>query len=114
MKNAVSTFERRIEILFMITNRKFVSISELMEQFSIHRNTALKDISFLSRYAPIYTKSGPYGGVYLLDGYSNKLFSYLSFGEEQLLLELINRVEPKKQIVLKGILNKYSMPKKSV
>ncbi len=113
-KVKISTFERRIEILFMIINRKYVTISELTECFSIHRNTAMKDVSFLSRYAPIYTKNGNGSGIYLLEEYTNKLFCYLSNDEQQLLCELVQIVEPKYQIILKGILNKYSMPKVSV
>ncbi len=114
IKAKMSTFERRIEILFMIINRRYVTLSELTQCFSIHRNTAMKDVSFLSRYAPIYTKNGNGGGIFLLDEYTNKLFGYLSNDEQQLLCELMQIVEPRKQIILQGILNKFSMPKESV
>ena len=56
MKDKITAFERRIEILFFLTRQRKSSIVELAKNYSVCRKTAYNDIMFLSRYAPIYTK----------------------------------------------------------
>lgn len=114
MGDKISCFERRIEMLFMLIQRRKVTVPEMAEIFSVSKNTAYTDISFLSHYAPIYTKSGNHGGVYLLDGYRNDLFVYLSVEEETVLKDLIPTLEENKRIVVRRILSKFSMPKPRV
>ncbi len=114
MKAIDSIFERRIEILFMLIRYRKLTVSEIKYLFKVSTNTVYNDISFLSRYAPIYTKQGKHGGIYLLEGYSDNLFVYLSRDEENLLLELTDNIEHSKQMLLHGIINRYSMPKQSV
>ena len=53
----LSTFERRIEILFLIMSSEKVTLSELAKRFSVHKNTVYNDIAFLGRYAPIRAKA---------------------------------------------------------
>ena len=67
MKDKITAFERRIEILFFLTNKRKSSIVELAKRFSVCRKTAYNYIMFLSRYTPIYTKGGVNGGVFLMD-----------------------------------------------
>lgn len=110
----MSTFERRIEMLFMLMNRKYIPLEELVDCFQVHKNTICKDISFLSRYAPLYTKRGVAGGVFMLAEYSNKLFLYLSKDEEEVLLDVMKNVNANQKLLLQGIINRYSMPKRSV
>ncbi|MCC8169847.1 MAG: HTH domain-containing protein [Oscillospiraceae bacterium] len=114
MKASSSIFERRIEILFMVIKYRKITVPEKCCSFKVSKNTVYNDISFLSRYAPIYTKQGKNGGIYLLDGYSNDLFVYLSKNEEKLLSELMGNVEQSKKIVLQGIINRYSMPREKI
>lgn len=67
LKDKITAFERRIEMLFFLTKQRKSSIVELAENYSVCRKTAYNDIMFLSRYAPIYTKGGVNGGVFLMD-----------------------------------------------
>ncbi len=114
MKSKMSCFERRIETLFMLIQRRRITVSELSEMFSVCKNTAYNDISFLSRYAPIYTKNGINGGVFIMDGYRNELFLYLSDDEERCLQEIMIDISDEKKVIVCNILNKFSMPKVGV
>ena len=89
MKYKITAFERRIEMLFFLTKQRKSSIVELTENYSVCRKTAYNDIMFLSRYAPIYTKGGVNGGVFLMDDYRNSMFLYLSCDEEALLYRIM-------------------------
>ena len=111
MKEKMSCFERRIEILFLLIQNKKMTLAELASKFSIHKNTAYNDINFLSQYAPIYTKSGIDGGIYIVDNYRSDLFIYLSAEEERCLREIIPDVDEEKKLILEKILNKFSLPK---
>ena len=65
--------ERRIKILeYLIFNKK-TTRKELSEMFGVCVNTIVNDIDFISSIAPIYTKQGNGGGIYiLLELYKNK------------------------------------------
>lgn len=84
---------------------------ELANMFSVCEKTIYTDIVFLSRYAPIYTKSGNYGGVFILDNFKTDLFLYLTKDEETLLEKLFDeRKDEREKFLLKGVINRYSMP----
>ena len=110
MKDKLSSFERRIEILFWLTKQRKSSFVELADTFSVTTRTIYNDIVFLSRYAPIYTKHGMNGGVYLIDGYRRELFLYLSDSEEKLLRKIMNYLDETERHIISNIINKYSMP----
>ena len=110
MKDKLSSFERRIEILFWLTKHRKSSFVELADTFSVTTRTIYNDIVFLSRYAPIYTKHGMNGGVYLIDGYRRELFLYLSDSEEKLLRKIMNYLDETERHIISNIINKYSMP----
>lgn len=112
MKEKLSVFERRIEMLFFITHRKKTTVTELVNMFSVCESTAYNDIIFLSRYAPIYTKNGNHGGIFLLGDYRCDLFKYLSQDEEILLTELAERATGTDKSRLHSIIHKFAMPKK--
>ena len=110
-KPSQTSFERRIEILFYIIRTKNTTIPELAHMFSVCEKTIYTDIVFLSRYAPIYTKSGTYGGIFILDTFKSDLFLYLTKDEEKLLEKLSGRVENEREkMLLNRILNRYAMP----
>ena len=77
MADKLSTFERRIEILFLLINSEKVTLSELSKRYSVHKNTVYNDIAFLGRYAPIRTESGVNGGIFIRENYHCDLFRYL-------------------------------------
>lgn len=110
MKDKLTTFERRIEMLFLITNCRKTTITELSYYFNVSKVTVFRDIEFLSRYAPIYTKQGMYGGIYVFDEYRKKLLLPLSDDEEKLLKKLSANLDGKELHLLNTIISKYSKP----
>ena len=111
MADKLSTFERRIEILYLIISSEKVTLSELSERYSVHKNTVYNDIAFLGRYAPIRTKSGVNGGIFLMGEYHCKTFRHLSVDEESVLTEIVATLEQPKKNIVSNIINKFSMPK---
>lgn len=75
MDKQLTSFERRLEILFILMRNKKCSMTELAFQYSVSDRTIRRDILFLSRYAPICTKTGLNGGAFLMDGYRKELIS---------------------------------------
>jgi len=108
----LTSFERRLEILFMLMRNKKCSMTELAYEYSVSHRTIRRDIMFLSRYAPICTKTGIDGGAFLMDGYRTTLSLFLSREEEELLLKLMNKLDQKEYHLLNNIINKYAMPKR--
>ena len=111
MKDKITAFERRIEILFFLTKQRKSSIVELAKNYSVCQKTVYNDIMFLSRYAPIYTKGGVNGGVFLMDDYRNSMFLYLSCDEEALLYRIMATLPLSEKNIVANIINKYSQPK---
>lgn len=111
MKDKKTAFERRIEMLLLLIKNRKSSIVELSKVFSVCRKTAYNDIVFLSRYAPIYTKGGANGGVFLLGDYRNEMFPYLSYDEEALLRRIMETLSSSDKNIVKNIINKFSQPK---
>lgn len=111
MKDTFTTFERRLEMLFLISNCSETTQEKLSEYFSVSRRTIVKDISALSRYAPIYTKSGMFGGIFVIDGWKPNLFLPLSADEENFLIELSRKLDTTGVHHINNILCKYSKNK---
>lgn len=114
MKNNLSAFERRIEMLFLFANCKKTTVTELSFYFDVSKDTIFRDVAFLSRYAPIYTKQGMFGGIYVLDDFKGNLKLHLSTDEEKLLTKLADTSNDTDARLLRNILHKYSMPKTEV
>lgn len=111
MKDGMTAFDRRIEMLFFLLKHRKTTVIELANVFSVCRKTAYNDLIFLSRYAPIYMKNGIAGGVFLYEEYRNGLFLYLTVEEERFLEELAQMLEPDKKLRMQSIINRFSMPK---
>ena len=110
MKNQYAAFERRIEMLYLLSRYKKSSFVELANLYEVSTRTIYADIVFLSRYAPIYTKNGKNGGVFLMNEYRNDLNLHLSKDEEELLEKLAADLNGRNAQLLRNVLNKYSMP----
>ena len=107
----LNCFDWRIEIFLYISKCKSVSIGKLAREFSACRESISRDIMFLSKYVPKYTKFGRYGGVFIMDDYRNELFLHLSKDEEKLLRMILNeRTDAKEKFLLQSIINHYAMP----
>lgn len=61
--------DRRLEILRVLCERKFDTISNLASEFGVCIRTIKYDIETLSLSHPICTQPGNGGGVYIMDGY---------------------------------------------
>ena len=57
MKDKLSVFERRLEMLFLLNKCRKTAL-ELSYYFAVSKDTIFRDIDFLNRYAPIYTTGG--------------------------------------------------------
>ena len=107
----LNCFDRRIEIFLYLCRHRKANTRDLAREFSVSRETIIRDIMILSKYVPLYTKFGRYGGVFIMDDYRNELFLHLSKDEEQLLkMLLIERTDEKERFLLKSIINHYAMP----
>lgn len=110
MKSDFSTFERRMEILSILKNYSLISCLELSRVFHVSDDTISRDISALSRFAPIATKSGRYGGVYIIEDYKRERV-YLSREEENLIEELVKKLSGREQQLLQMVLYKFALPR---
>ena len=109
MKTELSAFERRMEILSVLMNHSLISCLELATRYQVSYDTITRDISALSRFAPISSKLGRYGGIYIVDGYVKER-AYLTRKEEMLLKELMQKVSEREQKLLQMVLYKFAMP----
>lgn len=113
--------ERRKLILNIISRRRHVSMTGLAREFGVSRRTIYRDIEILSLTEPIYTETGRYGGVCMVDGYDVNKF-YLSYDEEALFRKIIRLAEHqdvcdlnKNELeMLKNMILSYTKPKKPV
>lgn len=67
-ENMQSTTERRQLILEFISDNRAVSFQNIMDEFSISKATAKRDVKILSCSYPIYTQQAGGGGVGAMDG----------------------------------------------
>ncbi len=112
MASELLPFDRRMIIMSMLLHRKKITRRSLAKELSVSYATIGRDLNELSRYIPIYTQMGRYGGIYLADEY-NKPKLYLSPNEEIFLNGLLKKVNDKEKRIINNILNKFSMPKSS-
>lgn len=96
-------------IMSMILHHKKITRRSLAKELSVSYTTIGRDLIELSRYIPIYTRMGRYGGIYLADEY-NKPKLYLSADEEIFLTDLLKYASDKDKRIINNILNKFSMP----
>ena len=99
--------ERRIRILNLLMLHKQSTIRELKKEFQASKNTIVRDIEFISSIAPIYTKQGNGGGIYILPEYRSYK-NYLTDSEEDFLYGLIPLVSNEEKRILCGIITKFT------
>ena len=110
MNAEFSSFERRMYILSILMNQKIVSRLELARRFSVSAFTIGTDITALSRIAPVSSKMGRYGGVYIIDEYKRER-TYLTRDEEEVIARLISKLEGRDKELLQMVLYKFALPK---
>lgn len=107
----MDTYERRQKILDVLSFRRFETIENLASEFNVTTRTIKNDIKVLGSYAPIITRQGHGGGVFVIDGwYVSKTF--LTDPQERLLKNLYFRLDENERKIMESILRTYSVPKK--
>ncbi len=106
MQNAT---ERRLEILYFISDRRHVKMQEIADHFHISRSTAKRDVQILQCSYPIYSETTAAGGVRAMDGwYASK--RYLTDAQEALLRKLTEGLQPEDQKTMESILTAFAKP----
>lgn len=108
MRDKLRAVERKIEILKLLTVKKQTTRSELAEEFNVSIDTIARDITDISKLAPIYTKKGNQGGIYILPEYRSYK-NYLSEEHERCLYELMDVANQRQQYVLRDIITQFTM-----
>ena len=114
----MGTTERRNAILKALCRRRYDTITNLAEEFNVSERTIRRDIDILSCSAPIYTQTGRYGGVYVVDGYRSDRM-YISDEESRVLCKLrdtaasgnIGLLLPGECAILERMILTYTKPK---
>ena len=101
--------ERRRQILEVLCERRFDTISNLMFEFSVSRATIKRDIQELTLSYPIYTTLGNGGGDHVLDGYRSGK-QYLTKEQKNLLEKLATRLTGEDFQTMQSILKKFGEP----
>ena len=74
--------ERINDMMIYLNNKETFNLKDIMEKYSISKNTALRDIRSLEEIGmPIYSFSGRYGRYKIL---KNKLFSPVLFNVNEI------------------------------
>ena len=107
MNDKLCVSERRIKILQILLLNKKTTRQELSDEFQVSINTIVRDIEFISRIAPIYTKQGNGGGIYILPEYRSYK-NYLTDAEENFLYSLMPLVSNEEKRILCAIITKFT------
>ena len=107
MNEKLCVAERRMKLLDFLAVHKQSTRKELSEIFSVSVNTIVRDLEFISSFAPIYTKQGNGGGIYILPEYRSYK-NYLTDTEEELLYKLMQYIENEEKRILCGIITKFT------
>ncbi len=106
-----STNERRQLILEFISDRRFVKMQMIADEFGISLRTAKADVQILSCSYPIITENWRGGGVRAMDGWYLS-HRYLHDDQEALLRSLLPGLAPEEQKTMEQILTAFAKPKK--
>lgn len=107
MKDKLCVSERRSQILDYLISKKQTTRSELSEEFHVSTDTIDRDIVFLSSIAPISTKQGNRGGVYIFPDYKRNR-CYLTDEEESCLNGIMDRITTTEKKIVCGIITRFS------
>ena len=107
MLDKLNTAERRERILEYLLLRKQTTRNELSELFGVCVNTIVNDLYAINRFAPIYTKQGNGGGIYILPEFRSYK-NYLTDTEENFLYEMMLKVSNEEKRILCGIITKFT------
>lgn len=103
------TTERRLMIIERVCECRHISMTKLATEFQVSHRTIENDIQMLSRLYPIYTTTGIYGGVHVVDGFR---FGMKYFTESQIALleKLSESLAGDDLTVMRDILKTFKKP----
>lgn len=107
MRDKLCVSERRTKILEFLVQKKKATRYELSTEFNVSTDTIDRDIVYLSSVAPIYTKQGNQGGIYILPEYRSYK-NYLTDEEEECLYALIKKSANDERRIICGIITKFT------
>ena len=106
MQNAT---ERRMDIMYYISDRRRTTYQEIADQFNIGYKTAQRDVEILMCSYPIDAVKGKGGGIRAMDGwYASR--RYMTDKQEYLLRQLLTGLQPDDQKTMEGILAAFARP----
>lgn len=86
----MKAFERHYQILMILNEKRYVTVSCLANEIDVSERTILRDISYLSEFLPIRTTQGRYGGgVSFINDY--RYCDYKFYMEENC-IKVLNKV----------------------
>lgn len=86
----MKAFERHYQILMILNEKRYVTVSCLANELNVSERTILRDISDLSGFLPIRTTQGRYGGgVSFINDY--RYCDYKFYMEEKC-IKVLNKV----------------------
>ena len=107
MRDKLCVSERRTKILEFLVQKKQSTRCELATEFNVSTDTIDRDIVYLSGIAPVYTKQGNQGGIYILPEFRSYK-NYLTEAEENCLYTLIENSNVEERRILCGIITKFT------
>ena len=110
MAERMCVAERRSRILDILVVKKQTTRSFLSEEFNVSLDTISRDILYLSRRAPIYTKQGNNGGIFILPEYINHRL-YFTEKEESCIRLLMIEADRETYEILNGMLSRFTVQK---
>ena len=99
--------ERRTRILDYLNYRKSSTIKALSVEFRVSINTIVRDMDYISSIAPVYTKQGHNGGVFIRPRYRSYK-NYLTDKEEQCIEGVMESASEEDKYTLEGIEIRFS------
>ena len=108
----MGAYERRMEIIERLCERRFDTISNLSYEFNVSRNTIKNDIIILSYSHPLYTVQGNGGGVHVVEGYRLGM-KYMTESQILLLEKLSETLSGDELLTMQSILKNFTKPSKA-
>jgi len=101
----MTEFERRKDLVNYLYENRFSSRQALAMRYDVSSRTIDRDVLYLCRFYPIYTKSGPGGGVFIKEG--AELYEHLTPEQQSLLERLIPSLEIEDAKTLESIITEF-------
>ena len=107
----MSTSDRRLAIRDLLSERRYTTVPELMNEFHVSYSTVIRDLDAISEFTAFVKTPGNSGGIHAVDGWyaSNR---YYSAEQEAFLRKLgagLQTDEDRK--MMESILSAFAMPK---